>query len=178
MKDGIWIGWPALLAACLFAAAPARSAAQTNLAVNVGISPPISTNLAGSTIVLSATQDVQSIFFDYEWAQNGRKLVDGDQISGSSSPTLTITDAQVTNTGIYSVSISLAGVLQARAISTVYVVQLQVGIVPPISTNQAGSFIVLSATQDVQSVAFDYQWAKDGIALVDDDRIFGSLTPR
>ena len=177
MKDGIWIGWPALLVACLCAAAPLRSAAQTNLVVNAGISPPISTNLAGSTIVLSATQDVQSIFFDYEWAQNGRKLVDGDQISGSSSPTLIITDAQVTNTGIYTISISLAGVLQARAISTVYVVQLHVGIDPPVSTNLAGSAIILSATQDVQSVAFDYQWIKDGIALVDDDRIFGSLTP-
>src|SRR6266436_5104790 len=178
MNNGLWISWPVLLVACLCAAAPTRSAAQTNLVVNVGISPPISTNLIGATIVLSATQDVQSIFFDYEWAQNGRRLVDGDQISGSSSPTLIITDAQVTNTGIYTVSISLAGVLQARAISTVYVVQLHVGIDPPVSTNLAGSAIILSATQDVQSVAFDYQWAKDGIALVDDDRIFGSLTPR
>src|SRR6266702_7507138 len=143
MNNGLRIIWPVLLVACLCAAAPTRSAAQTNLVVNVGISPPISTNLVGSTIVLSATQDVQSIFFDYEWTQNGRKLVDGDQISGSLTPTLTIADAQVTNTGIYTVNISLAGVLQARAISTVYVVQLQVGIIPPISTNQAGSFIVL-----------------------------------
>src|SRR5437764_14839398 len=107
MKDGISISWPALLVACLCAAAPLRSPAQTNLVVNASISPPTSTNLAGSTIVLSATQDVQSIFFDYEWAQNGRKLFDGDQISGASSPTLTITDAQLTNNGIYTVSISL-----------------------------------------------------------------------
>src|SRR6266851_4724197 len=161
MKDGIWINWPALLVACLCAAAPTRSAAQTNLVVNVGISPPISTNLIGATIVLSATQDVQSIFFDYEWAQNGRRLVDNDQISGAPTPTLTITDAQLTNTGIYAV----------------YVVQVQVGILPPISTNLAGSSIVLSATQDVQSVTFDYQWAKDGTDLVDSDQISGSSTP-
>src|SRR5882724_12059710 len=99
MRNVLWISWPALLVACLGLATPTRSAAQTNVVVNVGISPPISTNLTGATIVLSATQDVQSILFDYEWARNGVRLVDGDQISGSSTPTLTITDAQLTNTG-------------------------------------------------------------------------------
>src|SRR6266702_4099585 len=101
MNNGFWISWPALLVACLCAAAPTGSAAQSNLVVNVGISPPISTNLIGATIVLSATQDVQSVTFDYQWAKDGTDLVDGDQISGSSTPTLTIADAQFTNSGTY-----------------------------------------------------------------------------
>src|SRR5882724_1413183 len=177
MKNKLWISWPALLVACLCVAFPAPSAAQTNLVVNVGISPPISTNLTGATIVLSATQDVQSILFDYEWARNGVRLADGDQISGSSTPTLTLTDAQLANSGIYSVSVYLGGVLLARATSAVYVVQINVGIFPPIITNLTGSSILLSATQDVQAVAFDYQWSKDGIVLTNGDRISGSLTP-
>src|SRR6266850_298605 len=177
MNNGLRISWAALLVACLWAATPSRSAAQSNVVVNVGISPPISTNLTGATIVLSATQDVQSILFDYEWARNGVRLVDGDQISGSSTPTLTITDAQLANSGIYAVSVYLGGVLLARATSAVYVVQIQVGIFPPIITTLAGASILLSATQDVQSAAFDYQWSKDCIVLTNGDRISGSLTP-
>src|SRR5437867_783776 len=122
MKNGIWISWPALLVSCLCAAGPLRSAAQTNLVVNAAISPPISTNLAGSTIVLSATQDVQSIFFDYQWAKDGIALVDGDRIFGSLTPTLTITDSQFIDSGTYTVSLSVTGALQATASSLVYVV--------------------------------------------------------
>src|SRR5438876_11531803 len=117
MRNVLLISWPALLVACWGLATPTRSTAQTNPVVNVGISPPISTNLAGSTIVLSATQDVQSVLFDYEWTKNGTRLVDGDQVSGASTPTLTITDAQLTNIGNYAISVYLGGVLLARATS-------------------------------------------------------------
>src|SRR5437667_7726698 len=145
-KAPTWLSWRIVLGVLLWATTLTPSSAQSNL-VNVGISPAISTNLTGSTIVLSATQDVQSVLFDYEWARNGVKLVDGDEISGAATPTLTITDAQLTNTGIYTLSLYLSSVLQARATSAVYVVQIHLGISPPISTNQAGASIVLSATQ-------------------------------
>src|SRR5438876_197358 len=135
MKNGIWISWPALLVACLCAAGPLRSAAQTNLAVNAAISPPISTNLAGSTIVLSATQDVQSIFFDYEWTQNGRKLIDS---------------------GIYTVNLSVTGALQATASSLVYVVA------PPaiqsLETTTSGAAVTLTANATGGLLAYQWSW--------------------
>jgi len=59
----------------------------------VGIFPPIITNLTGSSILLSATQDVQAVAFDYQWSKDGIVLTNGDRISGSLTPTLTIADS-------------------------------------------------------------------------------------
>jgi hypothetical protein len=177
MKNRLWISWLGLIVAFYCAAIPSRSAAQSNLVVNVGITPAISTNLVGATIVLSSTQDVQSVLFDYEWSKNGAKLVDDGHFSGTATAILTITNARETDTGNYALGLYLNGVLQGRAFSAVYVVPVQAGIVTPTSTNLVGTPIVLSATQDVQSIFFDYQWAKDGTPLVDGDRISGSLTP-
>ncbi|HTR41438.1 MAG TPA: immunoglobulin domain-containing protein, partial [Pseudomonadales bacterium] len=42
----------------------------------------------------------------YQWFFNGTPLMDGGQINGSTSPTLTIFDVQSTNTGMYTVDIT------------------------------------------------------------------------
>src|SRR5438105_2192813 len=120
MKMKLWcdsdrVSWRMALGILLWAITLTPSEAQSNLVVNVGVLPPISTNLVGSTVVLSSTQDVQSVLFDYEWAKNGTKLIDGGRISGSSTPTLMITNSQVSDSAIYTISLYLRSVLEAMS---------------------------------------------------------------
>src|SRR5438093_4821640 len=156
MKAKLWIGQAACVAASLWVVARTGATAQT--VVNVGIVPAISTNLVGSSITLTATQDVQDVTFDYQWSMNGTSLVDGGQISGSLTPALTIADSQFTNSGIYTVSLSLTGVVQATASATVYVVDQPIiqSLVP--ETTGASVTFTVNATGGLLA----YQWTWQG----------------
>jgi len=149
----LWLSY--LLLFSIEVIASLRSGAQT---VNVGIVPPISTNLIGSSITLSATQDVQSLTFNYQWAKDGTNLVDGDKVSGSVTPNLTIANAQLLDAGTYRVSLSLTGVLQATAVSIVYVVD-QPAIQSVVSTTTGGN---INFTVNATGGLLTYQWTWQG----------------
>src|SRR5947209_3807960 len=72
------------------------------------VAPAVSTNLVGSTVQLSVLENglppVDRL--NYQWLQNGAILVDGGNVSGLQSQTLTITNAVSTNAGTYVVTLS------------------------------------------------------------------------
>ena len=156
MKEKNWIGRTVLLVACLWAMAPTGARAQ--LVLNAAITPAVSTNLVGSDVTLTFTQSLPDVGFSYQWSTNGVSLIDGGQISGSLTPSLTITDVQFTNTGTYSVSLTYTGVVQATASATVYVVDAPViQSLVPLTTGANVSFTV-TATGGLLA----YQWTWQG----------------
>src|SRR5262245_48456697 len=125
--------------------------------VSAGITPAACTNLVGSSLTLSVSANVP-LPYDYQWSKDGIPLVDDSQVSGSVTPTLTISDLQFTNTGTYSVSLSYTGVVQTTAASAVYVVdQPIIESVVPLASGGSISFIA-TATGGLLS----YQWTWQG----------------
>jgi uncharacterized repeat protein (TIGR03803 family) len=68
--------------------------------------PEAQTVLVGATVVFSAEAAGDALSF--QWQENGTNLVDGGNISGSATPTLTLVAVTVTNVGTYSVILSNA----------------------------------------------------------------------
>ncbi len=145
--------------------------------------PAVSTNLVGSLVQLSVLENGLAPVdqLNYQWLQNGAILVDGGNVSGSLTRTLSIANAVSTNAGTYVVTLSVSGVLRATAVSVVYVAEINTNIftvVPMVSTNQVGSDIQLSVLENGLPPVdqLDYQWLKDRTNLVDGGNISGSQT--
>jgi hypothetical protein len=177
MKISKCIGVATLLA---FSICGSVRAQNTNIFTVV---PAVTTNLVGSTVQLSVLENglppVDQL--SYQWLQNGSILVDGGNVSGSLTRTLTISSAVVTNAGTYVVMLSVGGVLQATAVAVVYITEINTNIftvVPLFSTNLVGSTVQLSVLENGLPPVdqLDYQWFKDRTNLVDGGNVSGSQT--
>src|SRR5208282_3857653 len=138
----------------------------TNQAILVG---------ATATFVVAA---VGIVPLSYQWQVDGTNLADGGQISGSISNVLTITSAQTTNSGIYTVIVTnIAGsVTSSNAVLTV------TNFIPPAITVQptnqtvgVGSDVIFAVTA-TGTAPLSYQWQMDGTNLVDGGQISGSIS--
>ncbi len=111
----------------------------------------------------------------YQWQFGGTNLVDGGEISGSSTSNLTVSGATLADAGAYLVIISNAIGVITSAPAILRVEPFSVTNVPTNLTIMAGSTATLSV--GVQNAgAIHYQWAFDGANLSDSGNIFGSLT--
>ncbi|MGD0743650.1 MAG: immunoglobulin domain-containing protein [Verrucomicrobiota bacterium] len=147
----------------------------TNIPPAIIVQPTNQTVTATSnvTFVVTATGTTP---LSYQWQVDGTNLVDGAQISGSISNVLTISGAQPTNGGIYTVTVTNNGgsVISSNAILTVAASPLIV--LQP--TNQAMA-VGATATFVVAAVGImplSYQWQVDGTNLVDEGQISGSTS--
>ena len=119
--------------------------------------PPLSqTNLVGSnatfTVGIAGTPP-----FTYHWRKNGANLSDGGRISGSLTPTLTLTNLQTTDAAPYSVMVTNeAGTIVSSANLTVWV--------PPSITQQPVGKTVLGGSNvtfignATGTLPLSYQW--------------------
>jgi hypothetical protein len=90
---------------CLCGFAPSRLPAATTFS----IFPAATTNDVGDSIQLSLQRtgdDSQP--FAFQWSKDGTNLVEGDRISGVQTPVLIINQAQMVDSGSYSLSFSNA----------------------------------------------------------------------
>jgi uncharacterized repeat protein (TIGR03803 family) len=69
--------------------------------------PEAQTVLAGSTVTFSVEASGDGPLY-FQWQKNGTNLVNGGNLSGSATPTLTLTAVSATNAGMYSVLVSNA----------------------------------------------------------------------
>jgi len=113
----------------------------------------------------------------YEWLKDGSPLHDVGNLSGSASPTLTLSNVNLADAGIYSVRItnSLGSILSADTL-------LAVTSSPPIITLQpVGQTVGPGATvtfcvNAVGSLPLSFGWRKNGTNLTDGAHVSGSST--
>jgi uncharacterized repeat protein (TIGR03803 family) len=67
--------------------------------------PAAQTVLVGATVTFSATASGDGPL-SFQWQQNGTNLIDGGNLSGSATPTLTLASVITANSGTYSVLVS------------------------------------------------------------------------
>src|SRR5439155_778711 len=125
--------------------------------------PAASTNVVGSVVQLSVLENglppVDQL--NYQWLQDGTILVDGGNISGSQTATLTITNAALTNAGTYVVSLSVSNVVQATPSAVVNVVDQPV--VQDVVASTSGASVTFSAL--ATGGLLSYQWLWQGQPL-------------
>jgi hypothetical protein len=124
----------------------------------------------------------------YQWQKNGTNLVNGGRISGANSPTLTITNAQPTDSNTnYGLTISYAGLIFSTATGNSYTntfaqsnIELTVTAFPLITTpltNQivyAGTNVSFSVT--VSGSPLTYSWSTNGFSAVTNGGQFTGAT--
>jgi hypothetical protein len=131
--------------------------------LSVSISPANETVSAGGT----ATFTIAAIGTPTSatWSLNGVPLTDGGSVSGSSTPTLTISPAYATYDGTYTaVASNSFGAVSATNSARLTVIDPVIETEPLGSTNLPGLSTNLSVTV-VGSGPLTYQWFSNGVAI-------------
>lgn len=118
----------------------------------------------------------------YQWLKDGVPLVDSGRTGGALTATLTITGAQQSDAGSFSVVVSVSGSpnLKVSSDGVLLKVDPPTPPVPQITQQPTGQTVTEGQNAQFTVVATGanlvYQWAKDGVALVDGGRISGTST--
>jgi len=150
--------------------------AQSNVPPVILYNPSNQTNIVGTTASFSVSADGTGPLV-YQWCRNGTNLVNGGNVSGATTPTLTLTGVSQSDAANYSAIVSGFGSVTSAPAS----LSLLTNTFPTITsqpssvTNVAGStttFIVAAS-----GLGLTYQWMQNGAPLVDGAHVSGSLTP-
>jgi uncharacterized repeat protein (TIGR03803 family) len=131
--------------------------------------------LGGSASFTVATSGGSPVF--YQWQENGTNLVDGGNISGSTTATLRITNVTLDDAALYSVLVSNS----VNSVLSDYAV-LGITYSPPRITTQPASITRIVGTTASFSVSAEgdlplsYQWQENGTNLVDGGNLSGSAS--
>jgi len=134
---------------------------------------PISqTKLVGETAVFTVVATGQTAL-SYQWKTNGVNLVNGGNISGATSSTLTLANVQKSQTGVYTVDVTdQAGTLSASATLTVKTCDEAVNLVDNPSF-ESGSYAPWSTFNGGGLKTNEQFWA--GISVTNYDGTWGSV---
>lgn len=145
--------------------APDSAAALTAVGVVVeDADPAIMTQPVGQTLTTgnSVNLSVTAIggsALSYQWSRHGTNLVDGGNISGANSPTLTIANAQVSDSGPYFVTVTdTAGSVDSMTVQ-VNVLDIVITTPPQSQRVEQGSTVQLSV-EATSSGTLNYQWKR------------------
>ena len=172
----------AFVSEIVFAPTPVQISAitvtPTNQTVGMGITVTFSVNATG------ANGQVQ-----YQWQKNGVNLVNGGRISGVNSSTLTITNAQTSDSSTnYGLVVGYSGVMYSDFYTNSYTnstftqsnVQLTVSFYPVITTyltNQtvfAGTNVSFSV--EASGSPLTYQWTTNGQTFITNSSHYSGIT--
>lgn len=115
----------------------------------------------------------------YQWRKDGVDLSDGGRISGATSAALTITAAQESDEGNYTVVVTNAAA--SRTVTSRTAVAVVLGapeiLTPPAAINEFGAGSSFTLTALVRGVApLTYEWRRNGQLLTNDARTSGADT--
>ena len=113
---------------------------------------------AGSTVMLSVTADGTTPF-TYQWEKDGNNLV------GSTGPTLTIANIQSANVGSYSVMVSNSAGSTTSDISTITIAVAPAIITQPVSQSVAAGVNVTFTVAASGIPSPTFQWRKNGALI-------------
>jgi hypothetical protein len=132
--------------------------------------------LVGATATLAVTA-TGAAPLSYQWQLNETNLVDGGSISGSTNNVLTISDAQTTNSGNYTVIVTnlFGSVTSSNALLTVTNITPEILVQPTNSQTVWVGSTVTNFSFGSGSPPYSFQWLKDGTNLVDGTNISGSI---
>ena len=83
--------------------------------------------------------------WSYQWTKNGTNLVDGGNLSGSTSPSLTLTNVSQSDVASYSVVVTGSGsISSAPAMLTVLIGTPTITLQPQDAANNAGTIATFS----------------------------------
>jgi hypothetical protein len=161
------------------------AALSVNLPPVINTQPIAQTVLQGTdaTFIVVATNNNASGTLGYQWKKGTTALTDGGRVSGSSTATLTISGAQASDQGSYSVVVtaSLNSTFQPVTSSAA---ALAVNLAPSINTQPvaatalqgATATFTVSAANNNTSGTLGYQWMKGSTALVNAGHISGATS--
>lgn len=133
------------------------------------------TNVSGTTATFTVGAS-GSTTPTYQWQSNGVNLVNGGNISGVTTPTLTITNVALSNAANYSVLISntVGKVVSATAVLTV-ATPPEIIVQPVSLTNLVGTTVMFNVT--ATGFPLYYQWRREGTNLLNGGNVSGVTTP-
>jgi hypothetical protein len=148
---------------------------QTPCPVTLSQPGPASQNVcigSTATFTLSATGDG----ITYQWRKGGVNLIDGGDIAGATSSTLTIANVDNTDAGNYDVVItSVCGTVIISTAAT-----LGIAAQPTITSQPQNQLICPGSDATFTIVALEpgltYQWRKDGVNLTNGANIAGATS--
>ena len=141
--------------------------------------PTISTSPTNKTVIAgnSATFTVagNGTITGYQWRKNGVNLSNGGNVSGATSVTLTINNAQAGDAASYDAVVS-------NGAGPVYSAAASLGVAPAITSQPAASTNLPGATASFTVAAagqttLTYRWRFNGTNLLDGGRIAGAASP-
>jgi len=120
---------------------------------------------AGSNVIFSAVVSGTTLL-SYQWRTNGINLVDGGNISGSTSNVLNLSAVTITNAGAYTLVVTNAYGSATSSVATLTVMQPPTISVPPAAqTVQCGSNALFTVTA-VGTAPLTYLWSLDGALIL------------
>ncbi len=149
--------------------------------VSVGSAPIVTTSPASvSTLVgTSATFSCSASGSEplaYQWLRNGVELVDGARVTGSATPSVTVSSLVASDAGGYSCRVA-NGFGEVTSVSA----SLVIGNPPQVTSQPAPATAIAGGEASFSCAAtgdgtLSYQWQKDGADLADDASIEGAAT--
>jgi len=147
---------------------------NTNQSPWIGVQPQSLTNNAGTTAAFSASAYGPAPL-TYRWCKNGVRLSDAGDVSGSASPTLTLSNVLGADGASYSLVVS-------NAYNTVTSSVASLTVLDPVITNPPASLSVPAGSTAVFTVGaagtptLAYRWKKGGVNLSNGGNISGATS--
>ncbi len=140
----------------------------------VALSAP--TNQAGATVLLIATSDGSpSQSLTYQWRKDGAALSDAGNLSGSTTPTLTLTNVLAADAGDYDVIVANSAGAATSAVATVTVLDPAIQSQSADRTCQEGTNVTFTVTARGTPTLI-YQWFFGGAPIAGATRSALTLT--
>ncbi|MFZ0828064.1 MAG: immunoglobulin domain-containing protein [Verrucomicrobiia bacterium] len=142
----------------------------------ISLQPTNLTLAAGSNVTFTVTA-TGTAPLSYQWQVGGTNLANGGSISGATTNKLTISNAQATNSGSYSVIVTNFGgsATSSNALLTVTNIPPTITLQPTNQTISMGSLATFVVTA-TGPAPLSYQWQVDGTNLVNGGSITGAST--
>lgn len=116
----------------------------------------------------------------YQWHKNGVNLTDGGTVSGSSTPTLTLTGVGASDSGASLWCALSSGAICGPSVTSSAAVLTVVSGVPAITNQPVSQAVYIGASANFSVGATNataYSWRRNGLPLTDGGSVSGSATP-